>query len=221
MNKHIKCVLFDLDGTLVDTAPDMAFALNQTLLRHGRAPLPAAVIRPSVSMGGVALVKLAFRLDEADPAFTGLRDEFLTIYRANLCRDSRLFPGMEQVLSTLEQSGLSWGIVTNKPGWLTQPLMQALALDTRAPCIVSGDTLTQRKPHPAPLLHACRLLRRTPEETVYVGDDRRDMQAGNSAGTATLAAAYGYIGPGEDPHSWGADGLLEHPQQILPWLGRQ
>ncbi|MCY4153719.1 MAG: phosphoglycolate phosphatase [Gammaproteobacteria bacterium] len=221
MNKHIKCVLFDLDGTLVDTAPDMAFALNQTLARQGREPLPAAVIRPSVSMGGVALVKLAFQLDGTEPAFTRLHDEFLAIYRANLCRDSRLFPGMEQVLSKLEQAGLSWGIVTNKPGWLTDPLMQALALDTRTPCIVSGDTLAQRKPHPAPLLHACQLLRRTPEETVYIGDDRRDIQAGNSAGAATLAAAYGYIGPGEDPHTWGADGLLERPQQILPWLGQQ
>ena len=218
MQGAIKCVLLDLDGTLVDTAPDMAFALNQTLSRHDREPLPQAMIRSSVSLGGAALVKLAFHMAESDPDFTRIRDEFLTIYRANLCRHSRLFPGMEQVLARLERSSMPWGIVTNKPAWLTNPLTQALQLDTRSACIVSGDTLAQRKPHPAPLLHACKLLRRSAQETVYVGDDRRDVQAGSSAGAATLVARYGYIGPNEDPQTWGADGYIDRPEEILSWI---
>ena len=217
MNNNVNCVLFDLDGTLVDTAPDLAYALNRTLINHGRQALPFETIRPSVSLGGVAMVKLGFNLDETDPGFTPLRNEFLAIYRDNLSRHSRLFPGMEQVLVRLEEMNVSWGIVTNKPGWLTNPLMQALQLDTRTACIVSGDTLEQRKPHPAPLLHACELLQSAPEETVYVGDARRDIEAGASAGMATLVAAYGYIEVSENPADWGADGLVDSPEEILSW----
>lgn len=218
MNNNVSCVLFDLDGTLVDTAPDLAYALNRTLINHGRQALPFETIRPSVSLGGVAMVKLGFNLDETDPGFTPLRNEFLAIYRDNLSRHSRLFPGMEQVLARLEEMKASWGIVTNKPGWLTNPLMQALQLDTRTGCIVSGDTLEQRKPHPAPLLHACELLQCSPEETVYVGDARRDIEAGASAGMTTLVAAYGYIEMSENPSDWGADGLVERPEEILSWV---
>ena len=218
MRNHIKHVLFDLDGTLVDTAPDLAFALNRALVGRGREPLPFETIRPSVSLGGAALVKLGFGLDMADPEFTPARDEFLAIYRDNLATHSRLFPGMEQVLDRLEQTGVSWGIVTNKPAWLTDPLTQALQLDTRTPCIVSGDTLEQRKPHPAPLLHACKLLQCEPHETVYIGDDRRDVAAGTSAGMATLVASYGYIAPDEEPRDWGADGFIDSPEDILPWI---
>ena len=219
MRNNIKHVLFDLDGTLVDTAPDLAFALNRTLAGRGREPLPFETIRPSVSLGGAALVKLGFGVDETDPEFSTLRNEFLDIYRDNLCTHSRLFPGMEQVLDRLDQCGMSWGIVTNKPAWLTDPLMQALQLDARTPCIVSGDTLEQRKPHPAPLLHACELLQCAPRETVYIGDDRRDVAAGMSAGMATLVACYGYIAVNEEPGDWGADGFIESPEDILAWVG--
>ena len=218
MRNNIRHVLFDLDGTLVDTAPDLAFALNRALVGRGRKPLPFETIRPSVSLGGAALVKLGFGLDMADPEFTPVRDEFLAIYRDNLSKHSRLFPGMELVLDRLEQTGVSWGIVTNKPAWLTDPLMQALQLDARTPCIVSGDTLEQRKPHPAPLLHACKLLQCEPRETVYIGDDRRDVAAGTSAGMATLVASYGYIAPDEEPLNWGADGFIDSPKDILPWI---
>lgn len=218
MNNSVSCVLFDLDGTLVDTAPDLAYALNRALINHGRQALPFETIRPSVSLGGAAMVKLGFNLDETDPEFTPLRNEFLAIYRDNLSRRSRLFPGMERVLVRLEEMNVSWGIVTNKPGWLTNPLMQALQLDTRTACIVSGDTLEQRKPHPAPLLHACELLQSTPEETVYVGDARRDIEAGASAGMTTLVAAYGYIEISENPADWGADGLVDSPEEILSWV---
>ncbi len=214
----ISCVLFDLDGTLVDTAPDMANALNRTLVNHGRQPLAFETIRPSVSLGGVALVKLAFELDEADPELDRLRKEFLAIYRDNLSRESCLFPGMELVLAGLEEISASWGIVTNKPAWLTNPLMQDLQLDARTGCIVSGDTLEQRKPHPAPLLHACELLQCNPGETVYVGDARRDIEAGASAGMTTLVAAYGYIDKAENPDDWGADGLVDSPEEILAWV---
>ena len=219
MRNNIRHVLFDLDGTLVDTAPDLAFALNEALVRRGGEPLPFEIIRSSVSLGGAALVKLGFGLDETDPAFTPVRDEFLAIYRDNLATHSRLFPGMELVLERLEQTGASWGIVTNKPAWLTDPLMQALELDARTPCIVSGDTLEHRKPHPAPLLHACELLRCDPRETVYIGDDRRDVAAGTNAGMATLVASYGYINSTEPPENWGADGLIDRPEELLPWIG--
>ena len=214
----IGCVLFDLDGTLVDTAPDMANALNRTLVNHGRQPLAFETIRPSVSLGGVALVKLAFELDEADPELDRLRKEFLAIYRDNLSRESCLFPGMELVLAGLEEISASWGIVTNKPAWLTNPLMHDLQLDARTGCIVSGDTLEQRKPHPAPLLHACELLQCNPGETVYVGDARRDIEAGASAGMTTLVAAYGYIDKADNPDDWGADGLVDSPEEILSWV---
>lgn len=217
-NNGISCVLFDLDGTLVDTAPDMANALNRTLVNHGRQPLAFETIRPSVSLGGVALVKLAFELDEADPELDRLRKEFLAIYRDNLSRESCLFPGMELVLAGLEEISASWGIVTNKPAWLTNPLMQDLQLDARTGCIVSGDTLEQRKPHPAPLLHACELLQCNPGETVYVGDARRDIEAGASAGMTTLVAAYGYIDKADNPDDWGADGLVDSPEEILSWV---
>ena len=217
-NNGISCVLFDLDGTLVDTAPDMANALNRTLVNHGRLPLAFETIRPSVSLGGVALVKLAFELDEADPELDRLRKEFLAIYRDNLSRESCLFPGMELVLAGLEEISASWGIVTNKPAWLTNPLMQDLQLDARTGCIVSGDTLEQRKPHPAPLLHACELLQCNPGETVYVGDARRDIEAGASAGMTTLVAAYGYIDKADNPDDWGADGLVDSPEEILSWV---
>ena len=218
MNSNIRCILFDLDGTLVDTAPDLANALNRTLVNHGRQPLTFDAIRPSVSLGGVAMIKLGFNLDESDPDFTPLRNEFLAIYRDNLSHHSRLFPGMEQVLAGLNEMKASWGIVTNKPGWLTNPLMEALHLDTRTDCIVSGDTLEQRKPHPAQLFHACELLQRVPAETLYVGDARRDIEAGVNAGMTTLVAAYGYIDTNENPENWGADGMIDSPEEIMAWV---
>ena len=218
MPDSIRNVLFDLDGTLVDTAPDLAAALNQTLIRRGRDPLPFETIRPSVSLGGATLVQLGFGLEHSDPEFVRLHKEFLDIYRRDLAVHSCLFPGMERVLRRLEQMDMPWGIVTNKPAWLTDPLTQVLQLDTRTPCIVSGDTLEQRKPHPAPLLHACKLLQCEPQATVCIGDARRDVEAGLSAGMQTLIAAYGYIDADEDLGSWGADDIIDCPQDILSWL---
>ena len=211
--------LFDLDGTLVDTAPDLADALNRTRANHGLPPLPFEAIRPTVSLGGAAMVRAGFGVAEDDPGFIPLRDEFLALYRDGVARRSRLFPGMERVLAWLEDNGVPWGIVTNKSGWLTTPLTQALGLAARARCIVSGDTVEQPKPHPAPLLHACKLLGCAPPEALYVGDAKRDMEAGRRAGMTTIVAAYGYIEAGENPADWQADGLIRHPAELLDWLG--
>ncbi|MCB1860020.1 MAG: HAD-IA family hydrolase [Gammaproteobacteria bacterium] len=213
-----RLVLFDLDGTLADTAPDLAFALNQTLDRHGQPPLPFETIRPHVSHGGAALLKLGFGIEEENPDFDPLRREFLDTYVANIARETTLFPGMEALITELERRAIYWGVVTNKPGWLTDPLVEKLQLTHRAACVISGDTTENRKPHPGPVLHACRLVGTSPRATLYVGDAERDIQAGRRAGTTTLAASFGYIGESDRPDAWAADGIISHPLQVLDWL---
>lgn len=213
-----RLVLFDLDGTLADTAPDLAYALNQTLRQQGRDELPFETIRPHVSHGGIALIRLGFGLAPGDPGFEALRRRFLEIYLANLARETRLFPGMDEVLSRLEAQRIPWGVVTNKPAWLTDPLMRQLALADRAAAIVSGDTLSNRKPHPDPILHACRTAAVPAADTLYIGDAERDIEAGNRAGTTTLAALFGYIGDQDDPAEWRADGLISSPEELLQWV---
>jgi len=214
----IRSVLFDLDGTLADTAPDLAFALNRLLEEQGRAPLPFETIRPVVSHGGIALIKLGFRITPEDPGFAPLRERLLEIYRGNLTRGTRLFPGMDELLNTLEESGRRWGVVTNKPSWLTEPLLEELGIAHRAAAVVSGDTLAERKPHPAPLLLACRQAECQPGQCIYVGDAERDIQAGRNAGMTTLVALFGYIGEQDRPESWGADGMVSDPREISSWL---
>jgi phosphoglycolate phosphatase len=214
----IRTVLLDLDGTLLDTAPDLADALNAVLVEQGRPPLPFEHIRPVVSHGGIALIELGFRLEHSDPAFEPLRQRLLEIYRANLSARTRPFPGMPELLETIEARGLNWGVVTNKPGWLTDPLLQELKLFERAACVVSGDTLDERKPHPAPMLYACEQAGSTPEQCVYVGDAQRDIEAGNNAGMHTLVALFGYIQAEDDPYSWDADAAINSPGELLDWL---
>lgn len=214
----IRTVLFDLDGTLADTAPDLAFALNRLLEEQGYEPLPFETIRPVVSHGGIALIRLGFRIGENHPDSGPLRERLLEIYRGNLTRGTRLFPGMAELLETLENSGRQWGVVTNKPAWLTEPLLDELGVARRAAAIVSGDTLAERKPHPAPLLLACRQADCGPEECLYIGDAERDIQAGRNAGMRTLVALFGYLSDGDRPESWGADGLISDPRQIRNWL---
>jgi N-acetyl-D-muramate 6-phosphate phosphatase len=211
-------VFFDLDGTLADTAPDLAHALNTVLIEQGRAPLPFERIRPVVSHGAMALVRLGFGLEPQEPAFAPLRARLLEVYAAALTRGTRLFPGMEELLTELERRGMRWGVITNKPAWLTEPLLEQLGVAGRAACVVSGDTLPQRKPHPAPMLHACGLAACSPAQCLYVGDAARDVEAGQLAGMRTLVALFGYLDPTDRPHAWGADGLIERPVEILDWL---
>jgi phosphoglycolate phosphatase len=216
----IRTVLFDLDGTLADTAPDLAHALNSLLAEEARAPLPFARIRPVVSHGSPGLLKLGFGLTPRDPAFAHLRERLLTIYAANLCQHTRLFPGISELLAALKQRGLNWGIVTNKPAFLTEPLVAQLPLPYTPACIVSGDTTTNRKPHPEPMLLACTRAGSLPYQCLYVGDAERDIEAGRQAGMKTLVALFGYIEDNERPHTWGATGLVHAPMEILDWLAR-
>jgi phosphoglycolate phosphatase len=215
---QITTVLFDLDGTLLDTAPDLAAALNTVLAENRREPLPYETIRGVVSHGGMALIKLGFGLDESSPDFEPLRQRLLSVYRANLSSRTRPFPGMAELLDQLEQDGRNWGVVTNKPAWLTEPLLQDLGLLQRAACVVSGDTLDERKPHPAPMLHACEQSGSRPEQCVYIGDARRDIEAGKNAGMLTLVALFGYFMGDDRPREWQADGILKQPLDLLAWL---
>jgi len=218
MKKHYTTVLFDLDGTLLDTAPDLANALNAVMRANGRPSLPFEFIRPVVSHGGNALIELGFGLKPGDAGFEPLRQQLLDYYENNIAQQTRLFPGMDTVLDTIESRGLKWGVVTNKPGWLTDPLMAALHLTGRAAGIVSGDTLKERKPHPAPLLHACRLIGAEPRHCLYVGDAERDIQAGQNAGMTTLVALFGYLLDTDRPENWGATALVREPRDIIAWL---
>ncbi len=214
-----RIVLFDLDGTFADTAPDLAHALNQTLQLHGEPTLSLEQIRPAVSHGGIALIKLGFQIEPDDAGFESKRQDLLRFYIQDICRHTTLFPGMEQLLEQLDKLQIPWGIVTNKPEWLTNPLMEQLQMVERAACIVSGDTTANPKPHPEPILYACEQAGgHNPSECIYVGDARRDIEAGNSAGTTTLVAMFGYIDDADNPDDWGADGAIEHPAQILEWL---
>lgn len=207
-------VLFDLDGTLADTAPDLANALNAIRQKHNLEKLPLEVISPTVSLGGNAMIKLAFDLEEDESGFDEIREQFLNYYLEHIAEETRLYDGMETLLSSLEDNNKTWGIVTNKSGWLTIPLLEALSLDKRTACVVCGDTLEQRKPHPAPILHACELIQAEPAATIYIGDAQRDIEAGNRAGTKTMVALYGYIEKNEVPESWNADAMVSSVDEI-------
>lgn len=198
-------VLFDFDGTLADTAPDLTAAVNQMRHARGLAPAPYEKLRPLASAGARGLIGGAFGIGPDDREFAAMREEFLANYAANLRVETALFPGIDAVLDDLDARGVRWGIVTNKVARLTDPLVKLMHLDTRAACVVSGDTTPYSKPHPAPLLHAAEALGIDATRVVYVGDDLRDVQAGHAAGMATIAAAYGYCGNIEPPAQWNAD----------------
>ncbi len=217
MTAPLRGVLFDLDGTVLDTAPDFLRVLNTLLAEHGRAPLPLSAVRPHVSHGSRRVVRLGFP-DADETAFAALQRRFLDIYRSSLCVETRLFDGMEGVLQGLGARRLRVGIVTNKPAWLTDPLLAELDLGRRFDCIVSGDTVGVGKPDPAPLLHAAGLAGLTSADCIYVGDAERDMQAAHRAGMPGLIATYGYIAADEDLTSWHGDGRLDHPLALLSWL---
>lgn len=216
--ENITAVLFDLDGTLVDTAPDLGYALNLQRQRHGLPPLADELIRPQASHGARGLLEIGFDLQPDDRRFASLRAEFLQLYADNICRHSRPFPGILELLAELEARGLKWGIVTNKPAAFTEPLMSILDLAERAACIVSGDTCPQPKPHPAPMLAAAELCSAQPAQCLYLGDAERDIQAARAAAMPALVAAWGYIGSADQPHTWGAHGQIRHPRETLDYL---
>jgi N-acetyl-D-muramate 6-phosphate phosphatase len=211
----IQAVLFDLDGTLVDTAPDLAAALNHVVVEEGMLALPLEEIRPHVSQGGLALIKLAFEQHRQETELEPLRLRLLDYYLEHIADHSRLFEGFEQVLETLETNSIPWGIVTNKPGWLTEPLLQRLKLDKRSAVTISADTTPEKKPHPLPLTSAAERINVDCKRCLYIGDDPRDIIAGNAAQMITVIAKYGYISENADLEQWQAQHQIEHPQQIL------
>lgn len=211
----IEALLLDLDGTLIDTAPDMGGALNNLLREENLQPLPLESIRPYVSQGGLVLTRLGFGDRVSEGEIEPLRQRFLQHYRAIVADHSRLFDGFDEILERFEARSIPWGIVTNKPEWLTHPLLEQLDLDRRAAVVVGGDTLERRKPDPLPLQFAAERMGVACEQCVYVGDDERDVQAGKAAGMKTLIAAWGYIDPAVNIVAWGADDVIRTPGDLL------
>lgn len=214
----IKAVLFDLDGTFADTAPDLAAALNHTRAARNLPPLPLDIVRPQASHGSRGLLRLGFGIEPDAPDYDALRDIFLDYYERNICVHTRLFPGMAELITELERRGIQWGIVTNKPHRYTVPLMQALGYAERAACLISGDTCTQAKPHPDPLLKACDLLGASPQQCLYLGDDLRDIQAANAAAMPGIIARYGYMSDDAILENWQARGSINNPMELIAHL---
>jgi phosphoglycolate phosphatase len=213
----LSCVLFDLDGTLVDTAPDLISCLNRALTAHGFEAVAPEIVKPFISYGAASMINASRpSLDEVSRA--DILATMLTLYQNNIAEYTVFFSGMADTLAAIEAQGLKWGVVTNKRERFTKPLMDALKLTERAACIVSGDTTANPKPHPEPMLLACKQADVDPQECVYIGDARHDITAGKNAQMKTLAALYGYIKPGDAPETWGADALIESPEQISTWI---
>jgi phosphoglycolate phosphatase len=214
-----RAVLFDLDGTLADTAPDLAAAVNLLRTARGLEPTPYAVLRPTASAGARGMIGAAFGLTPQDEGYEELRLQWFANYEAAMAVHSTLFGGIAELLDGIQAFGMSWGIVTNKPARFTDPLVPMIGLG-HAGCVVSGDTTGFAKPHPAPLLEGARRLGLAPEQCWYVGDDLRDIEAGRAAGMVTVACGWGYCGATE-PETWGADYLMPSPADLLALLQAQ
>jgi phosphoglycolate phosphatase len=221
MSAPWRAVLFDLDGTLIDSAPDLAGAGNEMRVARGLQPLPYAAFRPMVGAGARGMVGIALGVGPVDDGYDDLRTEFLDRYAVRMTSATRVFDDVPPLLARLRDAGVPWGIVTNKAMRFAEPLVRALGLDREAAALVCGDTTPHAKPHPAPLLEAARRLAAPPSSCVYVGDDLRDVQAGRAAGMATVIAAWGYLGLGESIETWGADHVIAAPMNLLelPPLG--
>jgi phosphoglycolate phosphatase len=208
-------ILFDLDGTLVDTAHDLAYALNLQRERHGLAILPLETIRPFASHGSRGLLSVGFALSPEDDSFEAMRDEYLALYDQVLTRKPILFDGVAELLETLDSKTIPWGVVTNKPRRFTQPLLQSIGLLERAACVVSGDDASRPKPYPDTLFLACEQAGVNPDHCWYVGDAERDIAAGRAAGMQTVVAMYGYLSEADQPKNWGADEFVNAPLELL------
>jgi phosphoglycolate phosphatase len=216
----VSVLLLDLDGTLVDTAPDMVASLNALLVEEGRPPVPFERARGEVSNGAAGLLRLGFATGDDDPEFERWRRRFLELYAGRVADESRLFNGFDDVWQVLSELGWRWGVVTNKPAALAAPLLARLALAPDGDCLVGGDSLPERKPHPAPLLHAAERLGCAPETCWYVGDHARDVEAGRAAGMTTVAVSYGYLAAPAEARDWGADHVVDSPSELATTLRR-
>ncbi len=206
-------VLFDLDGTFADTAPDLGLAVNTMRAARGLSPVPLADTRRVTSLGARGLLGVGFGITPEHPDYLAMREEFLQLYENKLCCETTLFPGMAELIDRLEQRNVVWGIVTNKAERFAKPLMQQLGYATRAACIIGGDTTAHMKPHPAPLFAAAEVMGVTAQSCLYVGDDERDIRAGRAAGMRTVAVRFGYLN-GSNPEEWNADHLVSTPLEI-------
>jgi N-acetyl-D-muramate 6-phosphate phosphatase len=218
MFKNIDAVLFDLDGTLIDSAPDLGAAADKMRTDRGLESIPLSLYRPMAGAGARGMIAVAFGLAPEDAGFDELKQEFFLNYEVRLVVQTYVFEGVTELITRICQGGLKWGIVTNKSARFTVPLTQAIPLFNTARTIISGDTMSHAKPHPAPLLEAARQLQLPPERCVYVGDDERDIVAGRAAGMATVAAAYGYLGATADTKRWNADFTIGAPSELLNLL---
>lgn len=214
----INGILFDLDGTLLDTSADLAAALNNVLISQKVSPLSVIDIRPAISSGVAGLLNLGLQIKKQDPIFPSLRKQFIDYYTQHICVHTHLFPGVEILINYLQEKKYPWGIVTNKSSALTEHLIKNFLLLSKAKCIIAGDTLKYSKPHPQPLLHACQCIDCLPENCIYVGDAKRDIEAANAAGIYSLIALYGFIGDKEDVNKWNASAKISTPLDIIKYL---
>ena len=213
-----KAVLFDLDGTFADTAPDLAASLNHARASRNLPPLPLEVLRPQASHGSRGLLEVGFGIEPGHPDYETLRNIFLDHYERNICVHTRLFSDMAQLIGELEHRDIRWGIVTNKPHRYTLPLMKSLGYADRAACLISGDTCAHAKPHPEPMLKACQIIGVTPAQCLYLGDDLRDMRAANAAGMTGIIASYGYVSSDASIKNWNAQGSVDRPTELIAYL---
>lgn len=217
---RLEAVLFDMDGTLLDTAPDFVAVIQAMRAARDLPPVPEKTVRDVVSGGARAMVSCAFEIDPASDEFESLRLEFLDRYQDACAVHSALYDGMAEVLADIEAAGLKWGVVTNKPARFAEPIMQQLNLAQRSAVLVCPDHVARSKPDPEPMVLACKQLNVSPEATLFIGDDQRDVESGRAAGSRTVAVTYGYIHPEDNPRSWGADAVIDHPSELRALLDR-